>query len=188
MNVPLDAPAFFSEDPDDNIFSAELLTNTAWPGTSLSLPVHTADSLTRALERAIYSAHTLRHKAGCATLLLLPTWKHSPYLSRNLHNNGYVQRIATIPYAEPGLTPRKMPNHKLNLYLVANSKMLDTINTTAVQGTLRTTIENIYNEEIRVHITNTPSQETAIDSTTMYHPMQASSQPLDPETTADKDT
>ena len=184
MNVPLDAPAFFSEDPDDNIFSAELLTNTAWPGTSLSLPVHTADSLTRALERAIYSAHTLRHKTGCATLLLLPTWKHSPYLSRNLHNNGYVQRIATIPYAEPGLTPRKMPKYKLNLYLVANSKMLDTINTTAVQGTLRTTIENIYNEEIRVHITNTPSQETAIDSTTRYHPVQASSQPPDPETTA----
>ena len=35
-----------------------------------------------------------------------------------------------------------------------------------------------------VHITNTPSQATTIDSTTRYHPSQASSQQIDPETTA----
>jgi hypothetical protein len=37
-NLPLRAQTYYSEDPLNNIFSSELLKDSAWTGTSISLP------------------------------------------------------------------------------------------------------------------------------------------------------
>jgi hypothetical protein len=57
-NLPLRASIYFSEDPFNKLYSAEPLTNTAWTGMTLSLPECQPNKLTKALEQAIYSAHT----------------------------------------------------------------------------------------------------------------------------------
>ena len=180
MNVPLEAPIYHSAAPEDNAFSAEPLTNTSWQGMSLSLPLHHAAHLTTALEQAIYGAHTMRHKSRCSTLLLLPSWKHTPYLTRNLHNNGYVQKIATIPYAEPNLTHHKMPKYNLNLYLVANGKTLETINAVEAKKSLSTTLSRIYGVNIQVCISCNPPIVRTIESTTKYGPDRPHAMPLSP--------
>ena len=96
-NLPLRANTYYSEDPLDKLFSAEPLTNTAWTGMTLSLPEFQPNKLTKALEQAIYSAHTHKDTQYSATILILPNWKHTPYLARNLHIN-YIQNIVTLPH------------------------------------------------------------------------------------------
>ncbi len=87
---------YYSEDPLNNILLSEPLTDIAWTGTSMSLPEFHPNKLTTAMEQAIYSVHTTRNHTPSLTILILPDWKHTPYLARNLHTN-YVQHIATIP-------------------------------------------------------------------------------------------
>ena len=55
--LPLRASTYYLEDPFNNLFSAEPLTNTAWTGMTLSLPKIQPNKLTKALEQTIYSAH-----------------------------------------------------------------------------------------------------------------------------------
>ena len=100
------------------MFSAGFHTDTIWPGVSLSLPEHLAEPLVSALQHALYGAHKLRHIASCATILILPEWKHTPYMARNLHIN-YVQKLTTIPYsiAEEILHTKQ---YDLGIYIVAN--------------------------------------------------------------------
>jgi len=50
MDLPIHASEYYNRHPEDAAFSAGLHTATAWTGTSLSLPDHTAEALTHSLE------------------------------------------------------------------------------------------------------------------------------------------
>ncbi len=76
-----------------------------------------------------------------ATILILPDWKHTPYLARNLHTN-YIQQIVTLPHTHTttGTHPRK---YKLNIYIVANSKALTLLEPHYIPQTITTTLTQI---------------------------------------------
>jgi len=87
---------------------------------TLSLPEFQPNKPTKALEQAIYSAHTHKDSQPIASILLLPDWKHPPYLNRNLHMN-YSQKIVTLPHTHTTIGTRPI-KYNLNIYIVANSK------------------------------------------------------------------
>ena len=95
-NLPLRANTYYSEDPLDRLFTAEPLKKTAWTGMTISLLELQPNKLTKALEQAIYSAHTHKDTQPSAPILILPDWKHTPYLARKLHTN-YTQKLVTLP-------------------------------------------------------------------------------------------
>ena len=64
---------------------------------TLSLPEFKPNKLTNALEQAIYSAHTHKDTQSSASILILPEWKHTPYLARNLHTN-YIPKIVILTH------------------------------------------------------------------------------------------
>ncbi len=78
---------YYSEDPLNNIFASKPLTDTTWTGTSMSPIEFYPNLLTFALEQAIYSAQKNRNHTPSLTILILPYWKHTPYLARNLNTN-----------------------------------------------------------------------------------------------------
>jgi hypothetical protein len=88
---------------------------------TLSLPEFQPNKLTRALEQAIYT-HKNKDTQPSASILILPDWKPTPYLARNLHTN-YIPKNVTLPHTHTtiGTHPRK---YNLNIYIVANSKAL----------------------------------------------------------------
>jgi hypothetical protein len=71
-NLPLRANTYYSKDPFNKLFLAEPLTKTAWTGMTLSLPEFQPNNLTKALEQAIYSAHSNKESNLSATVLILP--------------------------------------------------------------------------------------------------------------------
>jgi hypothetical protein len=165
-NLPIRANIYYSEDPYHQIFSAKPLTNTAWTGMTLSLPEFQPDKLTKALEQAIYSAHTHKDSSPSATILILPDWKHTPYLSRNLHTN-YVQKIATVPHT-PTSHGTSKTKYNLNIYLVANSKALSTLDPHTIYDKLRSTLTLEQSKSI-IHKFHTYSEDAIhIDSRTIY--------------------
>jgi hypothetical protein len=93
-NLPLRPSTYYSEDPFNKLFSAAPQTNTPWTGITLSLPEFQPNKLTKAVEQAIYSAHTHKDTQPSASLLILPDWKHTAYLARNLHTN-YIKKCHT---------------------------------------------------------------------------------------------
>jgi len=171
-NLPLRAQTYYSEDPNHKLFSAEPLTNTAWTGVTLSLPEFQPDKLTKALEQAIYSAHTHKNSHPSATILILPEWKHTPYLARNLHTK-YIQKIVTLPHTHTtiGNPPGK---YNLNIYLVANQKALNLIEPNTTQQTMNIALTQAYGHTINTKLidTNTPDALT-IDSNTSYKEIPA---------------
>jgi hypothetical protein len=80
------------------------------------------NKLTKALEQVIYSAHIHKDTQPSVSILILPDWKRTPYLTRNPHNN-YIKKVATLPHTHNN--NRHSP-HKIqpNIYLVAKSKAL----------------------------------------------------------------
>ena len=64
---------------------------------TFSLPEFQPNKLTKALEQAIYIAYTHKDAQPTATILILPDWKHTPYLARNIHTN-YTPKIVTRPH------------------------------------------------------------------------------------------
>lgn len=152
MNLPLPATEYYTRDTKDACFGAGYNTDTPWQGTSLSIPEHKAQNLTKALEQALYSAHPHRCTAPSFTILLLPAWQHTPYLARNLHTR-HIQKITSIPLHPPSeLASTKTYN--INIYLVANPKALSIINVTQVVTQLAAGIREIYNttpDHISIH-------------------------------------
>ncbi len=72
ITLPLRAKYYISHDPHDITFGAISYTHTAWLDTSLAIPDHTPDKLTRALEQALYNAHAHRHTRPSSQILILP--------------------------------------------------------------------------------------------------------------------
>jgi hypothetical protein len=70
--LPLRASTYYSEVPFNVLFFSEALTNTAWTGMTLSLSELQPNKLTKALERAIYSAYTHKDTQPSASILILP--------------------------------------------------------------------------------------------------------------------
>ena len=116
------------------MFSSEPLTDTSWTCTSILLPEFQSDKLTIELEQAIYSAHTHRNANPILTILILPDWKHTPYLARNLHTN-IVQQIATITHTHDANQHQKYPKYNLPIYLLANSKALSQLDASNIYNT-----------------------------------------------------
>ena len=163
MDLPINATEYYTRDPDDIAFSAGTLTATAWTGISLSLPEHTAEAITHSLEQAMYSAHHHKHKSPSATLLLLPSWQHTPYLSRNLQTS-YAQKLTSIPYY-PRSELARDTKYDLDIYLVANQKALAAIDPNKVQTRLDNAIRQTYGAlHSKITITTTRPDPTSLDS------------------------
>jgi hypothetical protein len=79
------------ENPFNKLFSAEPPTITAWMGMTLSHPEFQLNKLIKALEEAIYGAHTHTNTQPSATIQVLSDWKYTSYLTLNLHTN-YIKK------------------------------------------------------------------------------------------------
>jgi len=99
MTLPLRAKEFIFHDLTGATFGALPYTKIAWLYASLALPAYKVEHLTKALEQAMYIAHAHRHTQPSSHILILPNWKHSPYLARNFHSS-YTQRLTSIPYLQ----------------------------------------------------------------------------------------
>jgi hypothetical protein len=119
---------------------------TAWRDESLALPEYKAEQLTTALEQALYNAHAHRHTRPSSHILILPTWKYSPHLARNLHSSN-TQKLASIPYLQPQNTHSNTHNTRLNIYLVANEKALRLLDHDYIMRTLYETISRILGQD-----------------------------------------
>jgi hypothetical protein len=128
------------------------------PDTSLAIPDCIADKLTKALEQALYNAHTHQHTKLSSHIFILPKWEHTLYLARNLHS-AYVKKLAPTPYQPPTPTTHEKHKPELNIYLVANEKALSIINHSL--GT--TTLRNIINDLFGVPLTTMPPDITKKD-------------------------
>ncbi len=126
----------------DADFGALPHTKTAWLDASLALPGYKTEQLTIALEQALYSAHAHRHTQPSSHILILPNWKHSPYLARNLHSS-YTQKLTSIPHLQLQNIQKHTHNMKLNIYLVANEKAFRFLNNEYVTHTLRETLSRL---------------------------------------------
>jgi ribonuclease HI len=139
---------------------------------TLSLPEFQPDKLTKALEQAIYSAHSHKNNQPSATILILPDWKHTPYLARNLHTN-YIQKIVTLPHTHT--TTRTQPRkYNLNIYLVANQKALNLIEPNTTQQTMNMALTQTYGHTINTKFIEINTQDAiTIDSITAYNEIPA---------------
>jgi hypothetical protein len=80
------------------------------------------------LEQAIYIiAHTQKDTAPSATILILLSWRHTPYLFRNLHKR-CVQKLRKLPYIPVAWGLSIKPTYKLQHYLIANVLALNILN------------------------------------------------------------
>ncbi len=152
-NLPLRASTYYSEDPFDKLFSAEPLTKSAWTGITLSLPEFQPKNLTKALEQAIYSTHTHKDTQPSASILILPDWKHTPYLTHNQHTN-YIHKIVTLPHTHTtkGTQPRK---YNLNIYIVANSKALTLLEPHNIQHSVNIALTQAYGHTVQTTLIDT---------------------------------
>jgi hypothetical protein len=133
----------------------------------MSLPEFPHNKLTTALEQAIYSAHTNKNHAPSLTILILPDWKHTPYLARNLHTD-YVQHIATITHIHTTQNQQR-PKYNLHIYLVANSKALTQLDATHIHNTLNTILTQTYGLRTQTYMIDTTRPDaTSIDSRKSY--------------------
>ena len=133
----------------------------------MSLPEFHHNKLTTALEQAIYSAHTNKNHTSSLTILILPDWKHTPYLARNLHTD-YVQHIATIPHTHT-TQHQQRPKYNLHIYLVANSIALTQLDATHIHNTLNTTLTQTYGLRTQTYMIDTTRPDaTSIDSRKSY--------------------
>jgi hypothetical protein len=109
---------------------------------TLSLPEFQPNKLTKALEHAIYNAHTHKDTQPTATILIHPDWNHTPYLARSLHTN-YTQKLVTLPntHTTTGTHPRK---YNLNVHIVANSKALTLLNPHSIQQYMNIALTQAY--------------------------------------------
>jgi len=100
-------------------------------------------------------------------ILILPDWKRTPYLARNLHTN-YVQKIATLPHTH---TEQQHNHSKYNMqvYLVVNSKAISQLDATNIHNTLTTTLTREYGQRAQITTNDTTlSDEQNIDSSKSY--------------------
>ena len=178
LNTPLSATCrTYSEDPTAAAFSMlQQPPGYVWPGASLSVPFQTPQSLRRALEHAVYSAHHQRRHNPSATVLILPSWTHSPYLAKHLRGSPYVHKIMTIPARRVTAHPSNLPvsnslaaNQHMHVYLVANSLALQDLDLRAAAGSLVEATRSLY--ATNIHITLPPQDRrdgTEICSTRKY--------------------
>ena len=107
------------------------------------------------------------HTQPSATILILPYWKHTPYLARNLHTN-YIQKIITLPHTHTthGTHLRK---YSLNIYIVANSKALNLLEPHHIQNTMNMALTQAYGYTMHTALIDTTILDaTNIDSITSY--------------------
>ena len=174
FNLPLSATChMYSEDPLATTFSMLPQSNQIWPGSSLSIPLQTPQSLRSALERAIYSAHHQRHHNASSTVLLLPSWTHTPYLASHLQNSPYVHKIMTTPAICTGDTsissgPTPTTNRKMHIYLVANNKALLPLDTPTATRTLREAAHTLYGTHLPITLPSHGEDGTAIQCSQKY--------------------
>ena len=169
---PLDMPVsdipYYTDQPEDSLFSARPAGNLIWPGTTLVLPGHTPKAMSAALERAICQAHKYRTIAGAASLLILPINSHTAYIDRNI-TSPYVQRITQTP--APWSAAK---NTRYHLYLIANPDyfLSSTIRRTYTQAqrTIREAFKAAGHEydPILLYPYVSYASATAVDSTTKY--------------------
>jgi hypothetical protein len=110
------------------------------------LPAYKVVHLTTALEQALYSAHAHRHTQPSSYILILPNWQHSSYLARNLHS-AYVQKLTSIPYLPTHNAKKLKNNTKLNIYFVANEKVLRLLDPDYITHTLHETLSTILGRD-----------------------------------------
>jgi ribonuclease HI len=147
----------------------------------MSLPEFQPSKLTTALEQAIYNAHTHRNHTPSLTILVLPDWKHTPYLAQNLHTN-YVQHVATIPHKH-ATQHHHHPKYNIHIYLVANSKALTRLDATNIHKTLNTSLTHEYGHITQTHkIDTTRLEKTNRDCCKSYTNTPTPTQPR-PNTT-----
>ena len=127
----------------------------------------------------MYSAHHHKRKSPSATLLTLPSWRHTPYLSRNLQTN-YAQKLTSIPYY-PRSELARDTKYDLDIYLVANQKALTAIDPNQVQTHLENAIRQTYGAlHSKITITTTRPDPTSLDSHIQYNEAQPTV-PVPPE-------
>ena len=176
LNTPTTARChLYSEAPSASAFSMMPLLDHIWPGTTLSIPHQTPTSLKRALEQAIYSAHHQRRHAPSATVLLLPNWTHTPYMTKHLQNSKYVHKIMTVPARSVRATTIDLPsaspaNDKhINIYLVANSLARTHLTPSRIIPTLANAARSLYGSSTRVTLPpHDRTDDTTISCTHQY--------------------
>jgi len=133
----------------------------------MSLPDFQPNKLTTALEQAVYNAHTHRNYTSSLIILILPDWKHTFYIARNLHTN-YVQQIATIALTH-ATHHQHHPKYNLHIYVVANSKALSQLDAPRIHNTLNTSLTSEYGHRTQTHmIVTTRFDATNIDCSKSY--------------------
>ena len=146
---------------------------------TLSLPEFQPNNLTTSPKQAIYSAHSNKESNPSATILILPDWKYTPYLARNLHTS-YVQKIATLPHAHTsqGTQPEK---YNIEVYIIANSKALTLLDADNIQTTLNEALIQSYDQRVNTtRIDKTKPDANDIDCNISY---KDTSTPVHPPTT-----
>ena len=178
--TPLNAPTtarchLYSDSPSASTFNMLPLTDQFWPGTTLSIPHQTPESLRKALEQAIYSAHQQKRHAPSATVLILPHWTHTPYMSKHLLGSKYVHKIMTVPASTLRASTTDIPpappsrGKHINIYLVANSRALARLTPTQIIPTLANTARSLYGTSIQVTLPVPGREEdTTITSAQKY--------------------
>ncbi len=90
--------------------------------------------------------HTHKDTQPGASILILPDWKHTPYLTRNLHTI-YIKKMVKLPHTHTavGTHPRK---YNLNIYIVGNSKALTLLEPHSIQHTMNTALIQTYGHTV----------------------------------------
>jgi hypothetical protein len=116
-----------------------------------------------------YIVHTHTHKdtQPNASILTIPDWEHTPYVTRSLHTK-YIQKIVTLSHTHTtiGTHHRK---YNLDIYKVANSRALTLLEPHNIQRTMNTVLTQAYGHTVQTTLIDTPKLDaTNIDSITSY--------------------